>query len=122
MKNKYYQEIAITILLVSLLVFFVNPLNFWMPNQMELLIVCGALIVYVLFTTFLWKERSRDEREEEHRLRAGHIAYIVGSVILLIGIVAQHVQMVMIDPWLVYALAAMTVSKVIARIWSEEKR
>lgn len=121
MRNNYIQEIVITVLLVSLLVFFVNPFNFWMPTEMEFMTVCGALIVYTLFTTLFWKEQARDEREELHKLRAGHIAFYVGALVMVVGLIVQHVKMEMIDPWLVYALGAMVVSKVVVRIYTSEK-
>lgn len=119
MKTKYLQEILVTVLLIGLLLFFVNPLDFWMPSDTELMIVCGLIVVYIAATSYLWKESARDERESEHRMRAGHISYIVGTAMLLTGIVSQHFTSGMIDQWLVYALAAMVIAKVIARIYSD---
>jgi hypothetical protein len=71
----------------------------------------GAFIVFVL------KERAEDEREDPHRALAGRIAFLSGCAVILVGIALQS-EWGTPDPWLLYALIAMVLGKVLARLWS----
>jgi predicted permease len=122
MKFRYIQEIILSLMLAGLLVFFVNPMDFWMPSDTDLMIVFGAIIIYAFFAVFVWKEKARDEREEEHKKFAGHIAFVVGTGLLIVGLLVQHFEMKMLDPWLVYTLAGMVMAKVLGRIYSDLRR
>jgi hypothetical protein len=78
------------------------------------------VVFFIAFATFLWKEKSGDEREEFHRLFADRIAYLIGSGVLLLGIVIGELAHAL-DSWLVFALAAMVLAKVFALIYGKVK-
>jgi len=122
MKFQYIQEIILSLVLVGLLVFFVNPMDFWMPDGRDFVIVCGAIVVYAFFAGFVWKEKALDERDAEHKKFAGHIAFVTGTGLLMLGLIVQHFKMEMIDPWIVYTLAGMIVAKVLGRVYSDLRR
>lgn len=118
MKNNI-KEIIVTVFLIIIAVLLLNPFHFWMPDMMMIVILCIALIVFGFFTSFVLHEVSEDEREEQHRGLAGRNAYLVGSAVLMAGIVIQGYSHD-VDPWLVIALIAMVVVKVGTRIWSDK--
>jgi predicted Kef-type K+ transport protein len=82
-------------------------------------ILAIILAVFALFASFVLRENKYDEREEGHRALAGRNAFLVGAGILTLGIVVQGYTHI-VDPWLVIALIAMIVVKIITRIWSDK--
>ncbi len=87
MKNNLVQEILISVVLIVLLVLLLNPFGFWMPTTLLMLMVLGFVVVFSLFVSFVWKENHRDEREALHKMMADRIAFLVGTVFLVLGIV-----------------------------------
>lgn len=120
MKNNSLQEILISGILVVLLILFLNPLHFWMPTTLLMMMVLGLVVVFALFASFVWRENHRDEREGLHKMMAGRIAFLVGSALLVIGIIVQSFKHEL-DPWLIFTLAGMIVAKVITLIYGRVK-
>ncbi len=100
-----------------LAVLLLNPTDFWMPSMAHMTMLGLAAVAFGTFVIFVLRERATDEREVEHRSAAGHAAFLTGSVVLLLGIAIQSIAD-RIDGWLVGALIAMVLAKVIARVWS----
>ena len=120
MKNDLSQEVSISVILIILLVFFLNPFDFWMPTALLMMMVLGLIIVFALFASFVWRENHRDEREGFHKMMAGRIAFLVGAGLLTLGIIVQSFNHAL-DPWLVFILAGMIVAKVTALIYGQIK-
>jgi len=116
MKNNLLQEISISVILIILLVLFLNPLGFWMPSTLLMMMVLGLVLVFALFASFVWRENHRDEREGLHKMMAGRIAFLVGTALLTLGIIIQSFNHDL-DPWLVFTLAGMIAAKVIGLIY-----
>ncbi len=119
MKNKNIKEIIISLILVILTVLILNPFHFWMP---DIIVACMLLIVLVsfgIFASFVLKEKAFDERDDMNRSLAGRNAFLVGSAILILGIVMQGYSH-SVDSWLVISLVVMIIVKIISRIWSEK--
>lgn len=117
MKNNII-ETVVTLCLVILTILLLNPFNFWMPDMMVMAILACSLVAFAIFASFVLREKVVDERDLFHRTLAGRNAFIVGSSVLMIGIVIEgHTHTV--DPWLVIALIAMIVFKIGTRIWSD---
>lgn len=114
-------ELAISIGLLALLFVIFNPWNIFMPGYVVMAILVAAIVLYVAFATFLWRENHGDEREAYHRLFADRIAYLVGSAILLVGIVIAELGHTPPDPWLFFALGAIVIAKVAGIIYSKIK-
>lgn len=109
---------AIAILGIAIL--FLNPGHLTMPDTMVSMLVIGLIVSFLTFASYLFKEKSIDERETVHILTAGRISYLVGVGTLIIGIILQALQH-NIDPWLVIALCAMVFSKLLSHIYSHFK-
>jgi predicted ABC-type exoprotein transport system permease subunit len=120
MKNKFFGEIIISVVLILLLVLSLNPFHFFMPSVLQMTLLCILVLVFGVFTVFVWKEKVQDERESMHRLFAGRVAFLSGTIILVIGIVAEHLQLQK-NPWLEVALVGMVLSKLIGLVYSRLK-
>ena len=120
MRNNLLQEIFISLALIILLILFLNPFHFWMPNGLLMFMMVVLIVVFSVFASFIWKENARDEREAFHRMIAGRIAFLVGSGILVIGIAAQGFKH-NVDFWLVLTLALMIFAKIVGLIYSRVK-
>jgi hypothetical protein len=103
-----------------LLFIIFNPFSLFMPGYMVMTYLVAAIVLFIVFATFLWKENKGDEREQYHRLFADRVAYLAGSATLLIGIVVSELAHEL-DPWLIYALAIMVIAKVGGLIYSKIK-
>ena len=120
MKNNSLQEILISAILIILLVLFLNPFDFWMPTTLLMMMMLGLVVVFSLFASFVWRENHRDEREGLHKMMAGRIAFLVGTALLVLGIIVQSFSH-NLDPWLVFTLGGMIVAKVISLIYGRIK-
>ena len=119
MKNNLLQEISISLILIVLLGLFLNPFGFWMPDALVMMIILGLIVVFAIFSGFMWKERAQDEREALHRMLAGRVAYLIGTGILMLGIIVQSSRHE-IDSWLVFTLGAMILAKIFGVIYSRK--
>jgi heme O synthase-like polyprenyltransferase len=114
------KELLVGLGLLILLFIIFNPWNMFMPGYVVMSFLIGAIVLYIAFVTFLWRENHGDEREQFHRLFADRIAYLVGSALLLLGIVVGELQHTL-DPWLIYALAFMVIAKIAGLIYGKNK-
>lgn len=109
-------EWLLAIAIIVALVLVLNPFDIIMtsPYTLTLLMILG--IAVFAFGVFVWRERYRDEREELHAMKAGRLSYFAGGVVLVIGISFQTLTHAL-DVWLLVALAAMVVTKLIVSAW-----
>ncbi len=120
MKNNFLQEIVVSLVLVVLLVLFLNPFKFWMPNAILIMMVSILIIVFALFASFIWRENSKDEREGLHKMMAGRVAFLVGTATLVVAIILQSFKHEL-DFWLVLTLGIMILAKIIGLMYSKIK-
>lgn len=113
---RFINEITVSILFVVLLIFFLDPLMVFMPSQALYLLMAGVIILFVLFAGLVWRERPLDERDELHRMLAGRVGYLLGTAVLLIGVLVQSFSG-HVDPWLVLALGAMVIGKLLGHFF-----
>lgn len=118
MKNNL-KETIVTVALIVVAVLLLNPFHFWMPDMMVMSMLAGTLALFGLFASVILRERSADEREEQHKSLAGRNAFLAGSGILTVGIVVQGYTHA-VDPWLVFTLVGMIAVKLITRHWSDK--
>ncbi len=114
-------ETLSAVVILGIAVLFLNPGNLSMPQNMQSMLILIIIIAFLTFATYLFKEKSSDEREAMHVLTAGRISYLVGAGILTLGIIVQALRHA-IDQWIVIALCGMVFSKLISRIYSQKKR
>ena len=81
------------------------------------LIVAAALIVLA----FALAEGRGDERDALHRYLASRAAFLLGLVVLAAGTLWETYHQVL-DPWLIGALAAMTLGKLIGLLYARLKK
>lgn len=120
MKSNYLLETILSALLIAVLVICLNPLNILMPPPFLMLLVVVLILIFGLFSVFIWKERKGDERENYHKILSGHLAFLTGSLILVLAIAYQELNH-SLDPWLVYVLIGMIIAKIIGHIYSQKR-
>jgi hypothetical protein len=113
-----FKETIVTVALIVIAILLLNPFHFWMPDMMVMSMLAVALVLFGLFASFILREKSIDEREEQHKSLAGRNAFLAGSGILMLGIIVQGYTHV-VDPWLVIGLIGMIIVKVSTRIWTD---
>lgn len=117
MKNNL-KETLVTLGLIVIAILLLNPFHFWMPDVVVMCILAVGLVLFAVFTIFILRETSIDERDAQHRTLAGRNAFLTGSAVLILGIIVQGYSHT-VDPWLVVALIVMIVTKIGTRIWSD---
>ncbi|MFA6466990.1 MAG: hypothetical protein WCV71_03965 [Patescibacteria group bacterium] len=120
MTKKIFKEIIISLVLVVLIISFLDPFMLWMPSQILMMVLFGLVVVYIIYTVFLWREQAKDEREELHRLLASRYSWLAGSIVLIAAVIVQGLKHD-IDPWILYSLLVMVLVKTISRIYGSFK-
>lgn len=120
MKNNL-KETVVTTAMIVIAILLLNPFHFWMPDMMVMGMLAGALVLFGVFASFILKEKSIDEREDQHKALAGRNAFLMGSGILMLGIIMQGYTHT-VDPWLVIALIGMVLVKLLTRHWNDTYR
>lgn len=118
MKNNL-KETIVTVALIAVAILLLNPFHFWMPDMMVMSMLAITLALFGIFASFILRERSVDEREDQHKSLAGRNAFLAGSGILTLGIVLQGYTHT-VDPWLVFTLIGMVAVKLVTRHWSDK--
>jgi Na+/proline symporter len=117
--TSYTSEVIVSLILLIILGLFLSPGSMaLMPKTAGSMLTIIFVLIFVVFAGLVWKEKARDEREEFHKLNAGRISFLVGTSVLVLGVVYQSFGHD-IDPWLVATLAGMIFAKVAARIYSQ---
>lgn len=113
-------EITFSLILLLLLVLLLNPFDFWMPDSMHMAILVGLVVAFAIFAIFVYREKAHDEREVLHRFIAGRFAYLVGTTVLVIGIVVEALNH-SINIWLILTLAIMILAKLVGIFYGKLK-
>jgi hypothetical protein len=120
MKNKFAGEIIISLALVGLLVFFVNPLDLLMPHVLHPFMVLFLAVLFIIFAGFLWKETPGDEREQLHKFIASRFAYFAVIATLIVGVVFQSFKEE-VDPFLIIGICIALLAKILGLIYGHIK-
>lgn len=110
-------EIIVALLLVGLLILFLSPIDLLMPMTTGTMSILLVAVLFLVFSSLVFREKSRDERENFLKMNAGRLSFLSGSVIAVIGILYQSLTH-NIDPWLVYTLIGMILTKTTTRLYS----
>ncbi len=114
--NSTLKETIVTTILLLVLLVLLNPFTWWMPDMMLVGLLVIALVAFGLFAAFVVKEQVVDEREAQHRVMAGRVAFIAGTAAVTIGIIVQSLSH-HVDPWLYIAFVVLVLSKVCTRAY-----
>ncbi len=120
MKNNFSGEILISLALIGLLVFFINPLDLLMPQSLHPLMVPFLVVFFIIFTGLLWKESPGDEREQFHKFIASRFAYFAIIATLIVGVVLQSFKGE-VDPFLIIGICIALLAKILGRIYGQIK-
>lgn len=118
--QKISSETLVAAALAILLVCFINPFGWWMPDALHMTLLGLIVALFAIFAMFLWREHPADEREQLHRFVAARFAYTAAGAILLVGTIVQAFGHA-IDPWLPVTLAAMVLAKIVGH-WHAKRR
>lgn len=121
MRNTAIIETLSAAILIALVVLLVNPYHVWMPSMVHVMAVTALLIVFCIFAGLILREQARDEREGTHRMYAGRNAFLVGSLILIVGIGYQSL-MHSLDLWLPVVLVGMILAKIGTHFYNDRYR
>ena len=113
-------EFILPFILLVVLASLVWPYGFGGGHAMVMARQGILLSGFIVFALWIWREQSLDEREELHRMLIGRVAYLVGSGILIAGIVVQSLGGI-VDRWLVYSLMGMVLVKVVGSVWARRR-
>jgi hypothetical protein len=112
MLRENLSEIATVIAFLIILVLFLNPFGFWMPEPLTYMMIVAVVVVFALFAGLVLKNSTRDEREAAHQMKAGRIGYLSGVGVLVLAIAIEGVVLKEVDSWLVIALAVMVLARI----------
>ena len=119
-KNNLYIQVVLGIIAVILtagILYSLSSLQLWMPETIPTMVVLGVIILIGVTVSFILKERGGDEREINHSLFSGKVAFLSGTSVLLVGII-KEITTRNVDFWLVTAFITMVLAKVLALIYS----
>lgn len=109
------KHIVASLALVIALVFLWNPFDFWMPSEFQVVVAGAVAVLAAVFVGLVFKDEGRDEREVALRGKSARVGYIAGVVALTLCVVVGLVQGEHANLWVLGALAAMILARVIHR-------
>lgn len=115
-----FGELTITTILIFIIIALSRSSSLLMPKTTDMMLQFVFVLVFLVFSSFFWKEQAGDEREEAHKQKAGRISFLIGTSVLAIGIIVQSLNH-NIDIWLVIALIAMILAKAATHIYTKVK-
>jgi peptidoglycan/LPS O-acetylase OafA/YrhL len=119
--SNFIAEIGIGATLAALLILMAYPFKNWMPDMFTMLVLGMAIVLFAVFAVFVWRESAQDEREQLHKMVASRIGFLVGSSVLLLGIVVEMFGRHEVNTWLLLALAGMVGGKILGLMWSRNR-
>lgn len=112
-------EVVMSLILTGILLSFLSFSSLTMPMNVAMFVVVILVVIFLGYASTVWKEDARDEREEQHRLHASRLGYLVGTSLLMLAAIVQLFSHE-IDAWIIYVLIGMILSKTVARIYFEK--
>lgn len=120
MKNNFIGEIVISLALIGLLVFFINPFDLLMPQPLHPFMVPFLAALFIIFAGLLWRETPGDEREQFHKIIASRFAYFAVITTLIAGVVFQSFKGE-VDPFLIIGICIALLAKILGLIYGHIK-
>lgn len=111
--KRFIGEVAVAVVFLILLLLLANPWGLFMPDYVAMGVLAALAFLFGIFANLISGETGGDERERYHGMFADRIAFLAGSGILLIAVIAGELRGGA-DHWVLAALAAMIVAKVAA--------
>ena len=115
---KVLSESLVALAVLAILFLKMDPFHWFMPTEMQMLLLCVFAAAFALYAGVVFRERSQDERESKHLYSASRWGYLLGVVSLSIIIVVQDV-LHRLDPWLLVVLGVMVITKLVVWRWEQ---
>jgi cbb3-type cytochrome oxidase subunit 3 len=112
-------ESSVGLVLIGIVILILNPMHFWMPDMAHVTALTLLLVVFVLYASFILREKARDERDVLHRMLAARAAFFTGTALLTLGVFFGALKGD-IDMWLVISLVGMILAKLAARYYADQ--
>lgn len=119
MTERNKKEIIVAVVLILLILLFINPFYFWMPDQLEKIMLAGLIIVFGIFSNFVLKDNPQDERERNHLMKASKLGYFAGGLSLVVAILVQTINGEL-DKWLLVVLGVMVLVKALTFVYNQK--
>ena len=113
-------EIILSAIALILLALFLNVFDLVMPPSTLHVLVVVALVIFGIIILLFWREKPQDEREGYHRMFAARTSLILGSCVLITGIISGLLNH-NLDPFLIYALCAIVIGKLVGMFYIKKK-
>lgn len=107
---KLWSEIVLALAVLLVLLFKVDPFHWFMPDAVQMLLLCLFAAAFALYAGVIFREKPQDERESAHLYRASRVGYLVGVISLSLVFVIKDILGIH-DPWTVGILALMIITK-----------
>ena len=120
MRNNFLGEIVISLALIGILVFFINPFSLLMPQPLHPFMAPFLAALFIIFTGLLWKETSGDEREQSHKIIASRFAYVAVIATLILGVIFQSFKGE-VDPFLIIGICIALLAKILGLLYGHIK-
>lgn len=114
------QEGITAVILFTLLILIGNPFHLWMPTMAYMIMFAALFAAFAVYASFILREKACDERDTIHRSFSGRAAFLAGSGVLVLGIIAQGIRGET-DIWLVATLAAMIFTKLATLMYLDRR-
>lgn len=103
--------------LAVLLVLLTDPFMYFMPPMAALVTLFLIVLIIGTWTGSIIREVPGDERAIMHRMQAGKVAYLSGTILLTIVVVYQGIFHHMVDTEVALVLGVMVTAKIIAQAY-----
>lgn len=113
-------EIILSAIALILLALFLNVFDLVMPPSTLHMLVVVALVIFGIIVVLVWREKPKDEREGYHRMFAARVSLILGSGVLIFGIILGLLNH-SLDPFLIYALGVIILGKLLGMLYIKNK-
>lgn len=120
MSVKKHSEIIIGLIFLAVLFLCLDPLDWFMPSMMQMLLLVILVLVFAVLAVFVWREGKGDEREVMHRMLAGRFAFLSGMTVLIVAIVIQSLNH-SLDHWLIITLGVMVLAKIVGLLYGQKR-
>lgn len=114
-------ELALSVLLLVSLAALFDPFDILMLTMTQIFALCIVILIFSSYVIFLFREKTLDEREEQHRFLASRMAFFFGATALVLGITIEKLNHHSVQ-WLILALAAMVIGKLVGHVYASMKR
>lgn len=115
----FVPEIIVMLLLGVFAALLWNP--YWMPMGWLYAVLVIFVILLGSFSVFIWREKGGDERDVLIKHIASRFAYLIGALVMAVGIVYEALSHHSVNSWLLIAFIITVFGKAVGFIYGKNK-